>query len=716
LTLLLLISLAFADPVAGRVMERGTGEPIFGAEVTFDSRTVQTDSEGRFVVDLPSGTWSVAIEAIDYAPAHLGVVVPHSSPIRVYLEPRPPFVVVVEAFKRTPHITQHQVDAEMALETPGTYDDAVRLVQSLPGVAVQREYAPSAGDLNIRASAPGDNRYYLDGVELPYLYHFNQYASVFPTSQIATLDLYPSSYGAAYGDAVGAVIEARSRAERPKTVHGSATLNFVMAGADIRVPLRRGWWVSAAGRRSYQDLFGEATAQYTLWPIFHDFALRAGRDTDHGDTQLFLWGAGDRYVRAAGELDVLDPVEISEAPRFDYRRSFQVLGASHRWKADRARIVAALVYDVLSAELDGGGEQDLSTAYLSSRYDDEWRLAEGLRLTAGYELRAERMALRVEEAGRYGLLVAEEAPALARGESVDDVALRARTGVYGQLSWSVGPVVVLPGVRLASDTLGEPILAEPRLALRWQVGDQTAVKAAVGLQNQAPETEHLVEGTGDPDLPTTSSWQVAAGFEHAFAGRLEVGVDAWGKTLRNVVVYPVDKPAEVAERGRAWGLEVITRYRLREHFFLHGWVGLSRSWFDDPERGWVPGDGDQPFAGGALASWDITDHWNVALRYRIGAGLPYTPVDQGLYDATLDRWDPVSAPQNSARMPLFQKIDLHVAHRWAFPRWSLTISGDLWFVPKSSAQLYPTWNYDFSEQGWVIGPTLLPVLGVRAEL
>jgi len=713
--LLLLTSLALAEPVSGRVMERGTGEPLPDAVVTFEAGSVRADADGRFALDLPPGTWPVTVEATDHAPAHLEVAVPESGPIRVYLEPRPPYVVVVEAFKRTPHITQHEVDAEMALETPGTYDDAVRLVQSLPGVAVQREYSPSAGNLNIRASAPGDNRYYLDGIELPYLYHFNQYASVFPNSQIATLDLFPSTYGAAYGDSVGAVIEARSRAERPEVVHGSAALNFVMGGADVRVPLRRGWWVSAAGRRSYQDLFGEATAQYTLWPIFHDFALRAGRDSGRGDTQLFLWGAGDRYIRSAGELDVLDPVEASEAPSFDYRRAFQVLGTSHHWKADRARIVAALVHDVLSGELDGGGEEILRTVYLSSRYDDDWRLAEGVRLSAGYELRAERMHLRVEEAGRYGVLVAEEAPALARGVDVDEVVLRARTGVYGQLSWSAGPVVVLPGVRLASDTLGKPILAEPRLALRWQVGDQTALKAAAGLQNQAPETEHLVEGTGDPDLPTTSSWQVAAGFEHAFAGRLEVGVDAWGKLLRDVLIFPVDAPAEVVDRGRAWGLEVVTRYRLREYFFLRGWFGLSRSQVDDPARGWVFGDGDQPFAAGALASWDVTDHWNLALRYRIGAGLPYTPVDQGLYDASLDQWVPVPAESNSDRLPLFQKVDLHVAHRWAFPRWSLTVSGDLWFVPKSSAQLYPTWNYDFSEQGWVIGPTLLPVLGVRAE-
>ena len=79
------------------------------------------------------------------------------------------------------------------------------------------------------------------------------------------------------------------------------------------------------------------------------------------------------------------------------------------------------------------------------------------------------------------------------------------------------------------------------------------------------------------------------------------------------------------------------------------------------------------------------------------------------------RGAPVTAPENSARMPLFQRLDTHVAYKLILPSWTLTLYGDLWIVPKSSAQLYPTYSYDWSEQGWVIGPTLLPVLGANAR-
>ena len=62
---------------------------------------------------------------------------PTSDRLTFHLTWQPPMVIVVEAFDQTPHVTTHKVDAEMALETPGTYEDAVRLVQSLPGVAVE---------------------------------------------------------------------------------------------------------------------------------------------------------------------------------------------------------------------------------------------------------------------------------------------------------------------------------------------------------------------------------------------------------------------------------------------------------------------------------------------------------------------------------------------------------------------------------------------------
>jgi hypothetical protein len=708
---------ALAATVSGAALERGTGAPL-DAEVVLNGVTIgRTDARGRFSVEVPdAGPVSLTWLAAGHEPLRLDAV-SVDRPVRVYLvRSEAPIEVIVEAMRVNANPARHAVDAEIAYETPGTLDDAVRLVQSLPSVGVQREYSPSTGNLSIRGSSPWDNRYYLDGVELPYLYHYNQYASVFPTSQIDRLDLYPSNQAAEYGDAVGAIVEARSRTDRPDAIHGNVALNYVMASGDVRVPLPKGWWASASGRRSFLDFGNSGSAQYPVWPVFWDYSARATHDGARASTDLFAYGAGDGYTRAAGELDELDPVEGAKSPTFEYQRAFHVVGAEQRWRGApfEGRLTGALVLDGLDGTLSDRGDQRRRTQYLSSRLDLHDVAADRpVRVSGGWELRAERTALRVNP-GPAGLLVAEEAPALARGIAVDDAALRLRVAPYGQVETRTGIWRMALGFRVPFDTLTGAGVPEPRLTLRAVPGASTQITVAAGRYTQTPETEDLMKGTGDPSLPVTSAWQAMVGVDQTIAGRLELGLQAYARQLEDPTVFPVDAPPRAVASGGAYGAELITRYRLREKVYFWGWLAAMRAYTVD---GGVrsPADGDQPFAGGFAGSWDINAHWNLGLRYRAGAGFPYTPAAGSIYDATRDQWRPVLGANNAARYPLFQKVDVHVGYTWVLPRWSFTLSGEIWYVPKSSTQLYPNWNYDYTEQGWVSGPTLLPLLSGRAK-
>jgi hypothetical protein len=86
-----------------------------------------------------------------------------------------------------------------------------------------------------------------------------------------------------------------------------------------------------------------------------------------------------------------------------------------------------------------------------------------------------------------------------------------------------------------------------------------------------------------------------------------------------------------------------------------------------------------------------------------------------VYDGGTDRWIPTPARLNSERMPLYQKVDLRAEYTLQFKRWSLSANAELWFVPKQSAQLYPAYNFDYSDTTWVRGPTLFPLAGLRAR-
>lgn len=689
------------------------GAPVEGARLSLDGEALgATDRRGRAALDVDAAGL-LSVRAPGYREVLQGIDPERRRPLRVQLQASDAdLLVVVEGLRTTPHATRHVVDAEQATETPGTLDDAVRLVQSLPGVTVQRELSPTSGDLSVRGSAPGDSRYFLDGVEIPYLYHFNQYASVFPTSQIGTLELLPSTFGPSFGDATGAVVDARSRLEVPRAVHGGAHVNFVMAGGDVKAPVGDdGVWVSASGRRSYQDLAGEQTTQYPVWPVFHDFVLRIEKGDARQGTGAFVMGAGDSYHRAIAELDVVDPVEAEGSAILEYQEAFEVFGVHHRMATPevRGRFIAAAVGHRRGNRLSDVGEADLRRWTGVIRADLGDAGARALGWEAGLELRSSDTRLAVEPGGPEAFRVAEEAPVLALGEAVDARVVRQQLGAYAGLRLGPESLRLMPGVRVETDTLAEARV-EPRATVRWTPVEGTALKLAGGLYSQSPETDLLLVA---PDLPVTRSEQVAIGWEQAIAGRVELGVDAYRKLLWSPLFADTGEVPRALPGGLAQGVEVHTRYRLRERFFVWGWLALQEARLGLEGR-FVPADADQRVSGGAVASWDV-GRTNLGARYRVASGLPFTPLEGSLYDAGNDAWVPRRGEPNGARLPLYQKLDLRVAYTWTLPGWTLTASAEVWLVPKASAQLYPTWSYDYREQGWVSGPTVLPLLGLRAR-
>lgn len=715
--MILWLALAHAAPVELRVRSFGSGDPV--RTFTVDGVEHTTD-RGNLTLDVESSR-TLHIGGSGFLETTVEVEIPQSRPVRVWLRPgRPPLEIVVESTGSSPEVSKHAVDAEVMYETPGNREDAVRLVQSLPGVAVQREYSPNAGTLIVRGSAPQDSRYYLDGIEIPYLYHYNQYASVFPASQLSQLELHSSTFGSRYGNSVGAIVEATSDRARPDAVHGSAFLNFVVVGGQLSTPLfpkrKSKWWASVSARRSYQDLVSQQSNQFVLWPVFGDYAVRLENGDENGGTGVFFWGASDRYARAAAEVDLLDPVEADTTTTLDYRRNFQVFGARHHWTGsdDWGRAVVAVIRDRIDGTLEEDGSQTSSSWSLNSRFDASHRFKPNLGWDLGYELRLEQLDLKVADPGYQKVLVAQELPALARGVEVDEGQARLRGGIYGTAHFGNRTFQVMPGLRIGFDSLGTVATVDPRLTLRLRASDDTAFRLAGGHYSQRPKTEHLFAGTGDPTLPTTRSWQVAGGIEQTIAGRLSLNAEGYYKQLDHLLVYPVDEVARVGGAGAAFGAELTARYRVRDRFFMHGWAAYSRSFVGlGSER--LPSAGDQPLNLGLITSWDPTRHLNLAARYRLGSGLPYTSFEGSTFDASRDDWIPQTGDLNAARYPLYQKVDLRVAWTQTFRRVQVTASLELWYVPKKSTQLYPAFNYDYSESTWVRGPTLFPLGGIRAK-
>ena len=83
---------------------------------------------------------------------------------------------------------------EEIMTVPGAATDAVRVIESLPGVANIGVAALGTPGLVIRGTGPEDSRYFLDGFDIPQLFHFGGLLTVVNSEWLESVDYYAGGY------------------------------------------------------------------------------------------------------------------------------------------------------------------------------------------------------------------------------------------------------------------------------------------------------------------------------------------------------------------------------------------------------------------------------------------------------------------------------------------------------------------------------------------
>jgi len=108
--------------------------------------------------------------------------------------------------------------------------------------------------------------------------------------------------------------------------------------------------------------------------------------------------------------------------------------------------------------------------------------------------------------------------------------------------------------------------------------------------------------------------------------------------------------------------------------------------------------------------------WSLSARGRYATGAPRTPVVGSFFDARAQREEPLFGPQNSVRLPAFYALDARVDPAWATGAWQLTLSLDIENVTAHRNPEEIVYTQDFQSSGYLTGPPLLVLLGVRLEV
>jgi len=734
--------------ISGVVVNHMTQErlPSANVQVLSTQRGAATDPDGRFAVkDLPIGTYQLKVSLVGYQTLVLTdvvVAVSRAVDLRIELMQSSVDIETIEVtgsyFRKDPSepVSTQRLSYEEIRRAPGGFEDVVRAISVLPGVA---QAQPGRNDLVVRGGAPSENLYVLDNVQIPSINHFGtQGAGGGPLSYI-NLDFVRETsfstggFGVRYGDKLSSVLTIDLQNGREDRVGGKATISATQFGLDCQGPLFDGGSFVVSARRSYLDLIFEA-AGFNFVPEYYDFLVRATYTLDGANELTFL---------GIGAIDNVRFFNNDAEARFENSR---ILGTEQRqyasgitWRHLFGSGFATFTLGQSLVRYNGAQRDSLQRPIFTNtsresetslRGDMAFQLPGASELSFGADLKRVRFNTQLALPGYVTTF----------GDTIDVQPTNISTtgykfAGYTQISKRIlGSFILTGGVRLDYFSLiDRKSTLAPRGSLTYEISDLTSMTASVGTYYQNPSYVWLASNPVNSALKAARAEQYILGIEHLLRVDLKVRIEGF---LKKYTDYPASGsrtylvlantgggyggadenyesyglgPLVSGGSGEARGIEFLLQKKLSE-IPLYGLMSLTISKtnyraLDGVER---PGSYDQELIFNIGGGYRFDEKWELSSKFRYASGQPYTPFNP---DGTQN----VKA-YNSARVKSAHSLDVRVDRRWNFSSWNLIAYVDIQNIYNNKFSGGVRWNarekrVETNENA--IG--ILPSIGVSAE-
>lgn len=639
-------------------------------------------------------------------------------------EPEFEAVAEVDAPPREP--TKRNLGEEQLTRIPGTRGDALRAVEVMPGVG-RTQFATNPGPPYLRGSASEESLVILNGAQVPLLYHFGGLTSFFNSHLLEEVNLYPGNFSSRYGRAGGGVIEAKVRDPRSDGVHGLVELSAIDSQAVVEAPLGKRTALALAARRSNVDLFFDAaipddTVRVVAAPVYYDYqAILSHRFDEKNKLRVMGYGSSDRLELIVADGAVTDPGlsgEVSDKTSF------------HRFHVELESKYSEFVeqYLMFSVGPNPGKGNVGELGYDFSSTDNfaraEWTIfaAPWLRVDAGLDFLA--VTWSAEYHGPTPVVgEGNPSPGSLASESFQSVSGRGgsvRPGAFAEVSLRpVEQVLLVPGFRADYYFDGNDWTFDPRFAGRFEMVEDTTLKAGVGYYSQAPQYWEVMDFFGNPQIEPYRVFHTSAGFEQKVGPSLTLDVEGffkdWDRRIVGTVGGAPPRYENVGE-GHAYGLELLVDYRFTERTQAFASYTLSRSRRTDrPGEAERFVDFDQTHNLSLTGNYDLGKGWLVGARFRYVTGNPYSAVRASVYDANTDTYRPLYAGVNDERHSAFHQLDIRGEKQWHIGPVDLSAYLEVFNVYNAQNEESRQYSFDYSESEPVIGMPLFPNLGLMGQ-
>jgi hypothetical protein len=719
--------------VQGTVKDARTRELLPFVNVLLEGTTMggTTDMEGRFTITgVQPGLYNVLVSSVGYERLTLfEVQVGTARPVVLNIELQPSVTELKEVeitrqpFQRTVEspLSVRTVGSAEIMRNPGGNRDISRVIRALPGVASTASFR---NDIIIRGGAPNENRFYLDGIEVPTINHFSTQGSsggpvgMINVNFIREVDVIAGAFPAARGNTLSSVFEFK----QPDGNEERRTMTFMLGSSDAGFtfdgPTGRNATTIASVRRSYLQFLFQAL-KLPFLPIYNDAQIKH-RIKLNDKSRLTFIGLG-----AYDNLDLNTDVNTGVTDRETRERNQYILGNlpdNVQWN-----------YTV-GARYDRFVKRGLHSFFLSrsmlsntsGKYRDNDRSnPDGLLLD--YQSQEAENKFRYEAAMNYGNWRFVGGVNYERARYTTETFVRRvangtlftvdyasaltfdKYGVFGQLSRSFGKLSTSLGLRTdwtgLGGATGDPLdQVSPRLSLSYAVSDAVNINANVGRFFQLPpytvlgfreqgNLVNLANGVG-----YIQADHVVAGVEYFTKVNTKFSVEGFHKWYDR---YPMllekgvslanlggdfgvigNERAEPLSQGRSYGVEFLAQQRLYKGFYGIVAYTFVKSEFTNADGRFARSSWDYGHIINLTGGKRLPKDWEVGVNWRFQGGGPFTPFDVGT-SALIPVWDasqqgvPDWSRINTQSLPSFNQLNMRVDKRWYYERWTLNLYFDI---------------------------------------
>lgn len=722
--------------ITGKIVNFRNNEPVPFANVIIQGSAtgVVSDLDGVYRIEqLAPGLYNLEVSSVGFKKAVVFEIEVSNSRIStadVKLEELAIEIgeaeVVGSSFtnrEETP-LSVRKIGVNEIKRNPGGNRDISRAIQSLPGVASIPSFR---NDIIIRGGAPNENRFYIDGIEIPNINHFaTQGASGGPVGLINVdfidnVEFYSGAFPANRGNALSSVLEFGFKEGRTDRFSMNAVAGSSDLGITFEGPTGPRSSIIMSARRSYlQYLF--AALGLPFLPIYNDFQFKWKTKIDAKNelTVLGLGAIDDFELNTALDddpeaEDYLDNKYLLDLLSIDTQWNYTV-GIKWDRFVEKGRWTFVLSRNMLNNE--SFKHQDNNTSlpkvidYRSQEMENKFRVENRLFLDKGYKLTygVNYEYARYTNSSRFSQYsyVEDTIVDFDYSKNLD----MHKYGLFAQLSrnFFAERLVLSLGLRGDGNTYSEEMSNaleqfSPRFSASYRLSPELSANFNTGRYYQLPAytvlgyREEGVLVNRENGLSYIGNDQVVAGLEYDLGSRNTViSVEGFYKWYFN---YPrsVDKNISLANlgadfgvigneevesdsRGEAYGLEVLLQQRLYKGFYgilAYTWV---RSLFAVGEGELLPSSWDSRHLVSLTGGKKFARNWELGFRFRYSGGLPFTPFNEET-SLLISNWSvnrsaiPDYSRLNSERIRAFHQLDVRIDKKWFFDRWNLNLFLDI---------------------------------------